>query len=99
MEPRVVVGDHKNQGKAAVLFGPLVLCADQALLESPEGSMPALSLKTVALPGSTVAALDLVPEPAPVPENSWPGARVFRINAVTRTSAGSLAAGAPVKVR
>ena len=32
LEPRVVVGDHRNQGKVAVLYGPLVLAADQSLL-------------------------------------------------------------------
>ena len=32
LEPRVIVGDHKNQGKVAVLYGPLVLAADEALL-------------------------------------------------------------------
>ena len=32
LEPRVVIGDHQNQGKVAVLYGPLVLAADEALL-------------------------------------------------------------------
>jgi DUF1680 family protein len=32
MEPRVIVGNHLNQGNAAVLYGPLVLAADDALL-------------------------------------------------------------------
>ena len=32
LEPRVVAGDHLNQGKAAVLYGPLVLAIDEALL-------------------------------------------------------------------
>ena len=28
----VIIGDHKNEGKIAVLYGPLVLAADEALL-------------------------------------------------------------------
>jgi DUF1680 family protein len=32
LEPRLVVGDHGNRGKVAVLYGPLVLAADEALL-------------------------------------------------------------------
>ena len=32
LEPRVIVGDHKNAGKVAVMYGPLVLAADEALL-------------------------------------------------------------------
>jgi len=35
VEPRVVVGDHLNLGKAAVLYGPLVLAADESLLPDP----------------------------------------------------------------
>ena len=33
MKARLVVGDHKNQDKAAVLYGPLVLAADEALAD------------------------------------------------------------------
>jgi len=32
LEPRLVVGDHMNQGKVALMYGPLVLAADEALL-------------------------------------------------------------------
>ena len=60
LESRVVVGDHKNQGKVAVLYGPLVLAADQALLGSTNRSLNAISTA-----GTNLAALKVTPEPAP----------------------------------
>jgi uncharacterized protein len=99
MEAKLVLGDHKNQGKAALEYGPLVLAADSALLESSaDGSTP-LPLKAIALPDSTLGALDLKAEPAPQAVRTWQGAQVFQINAVTRTAVESLPAGSRVKVR
>ena len=60
LEPRVVVGDHKNQGKVAVLYGPLVLAADEALLGATNRSLSAVSAA-----GASLAALGVTPEPAP----------------------------------
>jgi hypothetical protein len=94
LEPRVVVGDHKNQGKVAVLYGPLVLAADEALLGATNRS-----LKAVSAAGTNLAALAVMPEPAPDAVKSWPGAEVFRVNALARKSTGSLKAGAPLQVR
>ena len=93
LAPRVVVGDHRNQGKVALSYGPLVLAADQALL----GAVNA-SLSAIAAAGTNLAALDIKPEPAPGELRSWPSAQVFRINAVARRTAGSLTAGAPLQV-
>ncbi len=90
LEPRVVVGDHKNQGKVAVLYGPLVLAADEALLGATNRS-----LKAISAAGTNLAALDVTPEPAPDAVKSWPGAQVFRVNALARKSTGSLKAGRP----
>jgi hypothetical protein len=56
-------------------------------------------LKAVAAAGPTLADLDVRPEPAPPNVKSWPGARVFRINAVTRKPVDSLPAGSPVSLR
>ncbi len=84
LEPRVVVGDHRNQGKVAVLYGPLVLTADQALLGATNASLSA-----VAAAGTNLAALNVKPEPAPKELRSWPSAQVFRINAVARRAFGS----------
>src|ERR1700722_7553935 len=70
LEPSLVVGDHMNQGKAAVLYGPLVLAADGALL-SDTGE----TLRDVVLAGSDLAALDVKPEPAPGKVKTWSGSQ------------------------
>lgn len=95
LEPQVVVGDHKNAGKIAVLFGPLVLAADTALLGSGNADSPALPLKALAAAGPTLDALEVTPEPAPENVKTWPGAEVFRIRAVRRGAAS----GGSVPVR
>ena len=94
LEPRVVVGDHKNQGKVAVLYGPLVLAADEALL-----GVESRNLNAVSVAGADIAALGVTPEPAPDSVKSWPGAQVFRVNAKARKPVGNLKAGAPLQVR
>jgi DUF1680 family protein len=85
LEPRVIVGDHKNAGKVAAMYGPLVLAADEALLGTN-----GLQLSAVSMP-TDLTALAISPEPAPEPLKSWPHARVFQINAVSR--------GKPVAIR
>jgi len=94
LEPRVVVGDHKNQGKVAVLYGPLVLAADEALLGATNRTLGAVSAA-----GASVGMLGVKPEPAPAAFKTWPGARVFRVNAIARTRAGDPKPGAPLEVR
>jgi DUF1680 family protein len=94
MEPRVVAGDHLNQGKAAVLYGPLVLAADEALLAGTGFSVDAFSLA-----GVDAGALQVTPEPAPAAFRTWAGARVFRVNAITRVATDTLKAGAATTVR
>jgi hypothetical protein len=94
LESRVVVGDHKNQGKVAVLYGPLVLAADQALLGATNRS-----LNAIAAAGTNLAALKVTPEPAPEQLRSWPDAEVFRVQAIARRPTGSLKTGAPLPVR
>jgi DUF1680 family protein len=87
-EARLIVGDHLNQGKVAILYGPLVLAADAALLKA-DGQI----LFTFAIAKTDVAALALTPESAPEGVKTWPGAQVFRINAVSRKD------GSPATVR
>ena len=88
LEPRVVVGDHKNNGKLAVLYGPLVLTADADLLgDQVKG------IKSVAFSSADLAALAVAPEPSPDKYKSWPGAQVFRVNAIPRQASKS---GQPV---
>jgi DUF1680 family protein len=84
LEPRIVVGDHKNSGKLAVEYGPLVLAADADLLgDQLKG------VKSVAFPSAELAALAVTPEPAPDGFRTWPGAQVFRVNAIVRQTSKS----------
>jgi hypothetical protein len=76
--PRVIAGDHKNEGKVAVMYGPLVLAADEALLGTNGLQLNAVSLST------DLTALAVSPEPAPDTLKSWPHAQVFHLNAVSR---------------
>jgi DUF1680 family protein len=94
LEPQVVVGDHKNKGKLAVLYGPLVLTAEADLLGDRFHS-----IKAVALPSADLAALDVTPELAPDKIRSWPGAQVFRVNAIARQATKSAKAGASLPIR
>jgi DUF1680 family protein len=93
LEPRVVVGDFKNEGKAAVLYGPLVLAADETLLGGTDRS-----LNAIGLPGVELAQLGVTPKSPPAALKSWPGAQVFRVNAVTRTPTGSRQTGGPFRI-
>lgn len=76
LEPRVIVGDHLNAGKVAVLYGPLVLAADEGLLGDY-----GLNLDSITLAGTELSALKVKPEPASGAAKTWPGARVFSVNA------------------
>jgi len=88
LEPRLVAGDHLNEGKVAVLYGPLVLAADEALVGATN-----ISFKTVGVAEKNLAKLELAPEPAPSQCRTWPGAQVFRINGIVRRATGPLPAG------
>ncbi|MGE5612210.1 MAG: beta-L-arabinofuranosidase domain-containing protein [Bacillota bacterium] len=94
LEPRVVVGDHKQAGKVAVLYGPLVLAADAALLGEGE---PGLSAFAAA--GPDLAALGVTPEPAPQAVKTWAGSQVFKIKAVTRRATENAPAGSAREIR
>ena len=94
LEPRVLAGDHLNAGKAAVLYGPLVLAADEALLGATN-----CSLGMVAIRSPDTAALGLKPELAPQGFKSWSGDQVFRAQAIARKSAGSQKAGEAMEIR
>ena len=103
LEPRLVIGDHGNHGKVAVLYGPLVLAADEALLGSGDSSgkekTSALPLNAIAAAGPKLSLLKITPEPAPAAVKSWSGAQVFRARAVTRRPVASLKMGAPLGIR
>jgi len=82
LAPQIVVGDHLNQGKAAVCYGPLVLAADEALLPANQ------TLSTLALPNADLAALAVTVAAAPAGRQTWPGAMIFKVNATTPHGGG-----------
>jgi DUF1680 family protein len=93
LEPRVVIGDHKNEGRIALMYGPLVLAMDEAFLKPCP-----CPLATIGVPSPKLAALHFSAEPSPTQPKSWPGAEVFRINGVVCQPTGTLKAGAPLKL-
>jgi DUF1680 family protein len=103
LEPRLVVGDHGNLGKVALLYGPLVLAADEALLGNGDPAQKeiaaTLPLNAIAVAGPKLAMLKVTPEPAPAAVKSWSGAQVFRARAVTRRPVGSLKIGTSRTIR
>ncbi len=74
LEPRIIIGDHKNQGKVAVLYGPLVLAADEALLATGVKDISAVMIDT-----KQVTSPSVTPEPAPEGLKTWPGAQAYSI--------------------
>lgn len=94
MQARVIVGDHLNQDKVAVCYGPLVLAADAALL-GDSGQ----TLQTLCLAGADPAALRVTPESATGAAMTWPGARLFRVNAIANRTTPQVKAGGPLQIR
>jgi uncharacterized protein len=68
--PRIVAGNHKNQGKLAIFYGPLVLAADASLSGGKSD---------YSIPGADPDKLAIAAEPAPTGLDPWPGARVFTV--------------------
>ncbi len=107
LEPRLIVGDRSNLGKVALMHGPLVLAADEALLgktspaknRAASPTPEAIPLNAIAVACPQLARLKLAPEPAPKEFRTWPGAQVFRIHAVTRKPLPAAKVGTPVPVR
>jgi DUF1680 family protein len=93
VEPRVIVGDHRNEGRLAFMYGPLVLAADEALL--PTEGCP---LSAIGVRGSKISALNFTPEPATAKFKTWPEAEVFRVDGVAEKTAGNTKAGDSLKI-
>lgn len=93
LEARVLVGDHKNENKVAAMYGPLVLAADDALMTTR-----GLCVWDLGVGAPDLALLGVTPSPDTGQFGARPGARVFRLNAVVRTTSSSLPASTPVSV-
>jgi DUF1680 family protein len=94
LEPREVVGTHQNEGRIAIEYGPLVLAADESLLDPKDSD-----LNAIGFPGRDLAALHVTPEPAPAKFKTWADARVFRVNAISRDPAEPASKARRVQIR
>lgn len=94
IQPRIVTGDRQNENRVAVMFGPLVLTADEALMDDT-----GCRLSDIGVPAADVASLRVTPERAPAKLRFWPGEKVFRIRAVCRSNdAEKSEAGFPLRL-
>ncbi len=94
LEPHLVKGGPGNEGRVAVMYGPLVLTADTAYLAAF-----GQTIGSVALASADPAALQITPEPAPPGVRFWPGDQVFRLHAVIRKSDNGLMADTPTDIK
>ena len=94
---RVITGTHRNDGKVALMYGPLVLAADEATLDHEAN--PAHALRALAAKGKSLSALRPQVESSPDALGSGPGAPVVRIRVVIRKPAGSRGAERSREVR
>lgn len=91
LEPRLVIGDHRNEGRLAVEYGPLVLAADESLINTKE-----VSLNDIGVVSRDLSAMHFMPEKPKT--KFWAGAEVFRINAIARKDSHSNQA-TPLQIR
>jgi uncharacterized protein len=74
MQLQIVEGDHKNEGKVALKYGPLVLAAD-----ADASGMSATQFDDFRIPETDLRKLHVVVEDAPEKFKTWTGAKSFRI--------------------
>lgn len=67
---RIALGSHKDEGKLAVFYGPLVLAADQAASGGGSDYITRID---------DPKTLTVTPEPAPASIDPWPRAHVFAL--------------------
>lgn len=97
-EPRLLVGDHKNENKVALLYGPLVLAADESLLELDARESTGPGVWAVGVAGPELEGLSVARRPAEGAFRTWAGAQVFTITGVAREALGGRAAGTTMPV-
>ena len=93
LEPKVIVGDHLNEGKVAFMYGPLVLAADEALLGTD------LTIGSIAIGSLELTSLGIKPEPAPERVKNWSNAQTFHLNAVISRNTATAKAGSPIEIQ
>jgi len=76
------------------MYGPLVLAAEDDLVGDHR------AVRSVALPGPDLTGLGVEPEVAVGGLKTWDGARVFRVNAISRRAhpGGAAVAGFPIRM-
>jgi hypothetical protein len=74
MEPQVVVGDHKNDGKIAVLYGPLVLAVD-----ADASNLSSDALEEFRITTTNPKKLRIIADEPPAKFKTWPAAHAFRV--------------------
>ena len=79
VEPRIIIGDHKNAGKVAVMAGPLVLAADDELLNGT-----GLDVEKLVIEAADPTAASFERQPAPPKFRLWPKTCVLRLQALAR---------------
>lgn len=94
LEPRAVIGDHKNSGKVAFEIGPLMLAADEALLPREVGNLASFKISETDL-----NPLKLTPEPLPSALGSWPKELCYQVQAVSTATEGQFKINQPLTVR
>jgi DUF1680 family protein len=77
LQPRLVIGHHRNEGRLAVLYGPLVLAADECLMGDKN-----VELNDVGVASRNLTELHFKSETAAM--KSWAAAEVFKIDAIAR---------------
>lgn len=91
-KPRVIEGHHENEGKVAVLFGPLVLAAEGGL-----DSIQSQGEVMIAIPASRMSALSLTPTESVSRLKTVGDTQAFQIEAISTKGTDSMRAGQPVE--
>jgi DUF1680 family protein len=89
--PRLITGEHGNQGKVAFACGPLVLAADDAL--NPNAHVGDFEISSAALTSDAFQILPALKDSA-----TWESTQMFSVKAVTKTGATNNAPGKTVNL-
>ena len=93
LKPRVIAGKYNNAEKVAIMYGPLVLAADQTLLGRSD-----VLISRVGVASADLAALAIAPTAAPKRFQTWPHAQVFHLNAVMHSASATAKAGEAMNI-